>query len=210
MRTDLTDIVFVLDRSGSMSSIKSEAIGGFNGFVEAQKKAPGAARLSLVLFDHEYQLAYDAVPLGEVQPLDASTYVPRGTTALLDAVGRAIDDTGNRLASTPEAERPGLVMVCILTDGHENASQDYTRERVKAMTQHQQQVYNWEFRYLGANQDAFAEASKLGVQQQHAASFAPTSSGARAAFSVMDSQVLASRRVLHEKHEESKKQKKKA
>lgn len=141
MDHSLTEIICVIDRSGSMGAIRSDAIGGFNTFLRDQQQESGTARMTLVLFDHEYEIRYDAVPLQEVEPLDTTTYVPRGTTALLDAVGRTIDDVGKRLADTDESERPAQVIIAILTDGLENASSDYSWERVSKMIEHQREKY---------------------------------------------------------------------
>jgi hypothetical protein len=193
MNTDLTELVFVLDRSGSMESIRTDAIGGFNAFLSEQQKLEGDAHLTLVLFDHEYDRVLDAAPLADVPPLSEETYVPRGTTALLDAVGRTIDAVGARLADTPEAERPGTVLMCILTDGLENASSDYTRDRVKEMIQHQQSKYGWEFQFLAANQDAFAEAGSIGIAQADAAPFMPSRAGTQAAFANISARATKAR-----------------
>ncbi len=160
MRQDLTDITVVLDRSGSMHACQSDSEGGLNRFIADQKKLPGAAVFTLVQFDTEYEFVHRAVPIRDVPhcPL-----VPRGNTALLDAVGRAIVETGERLAKTPEKDRPGLVAFVILTDGQENSSREFSLARVREMISHQQDVYKWQFTYLGANQDAFAEAGSLGI-----------------------------------------------
>ncbi len=181
MRPDLTDIAFVLDRSGSMNSIAGDAIGGFNTFLAQQQAQPGAAHLTLVLFDHEYLVPHDNVDIHSVPPLDARSYIPRGMTALLDAIGRTIDAVGVRLAATPESDRPGKVIVAILTDGLENASRDYTNARVAEMISHQQQTYNWEFIFLAANQDAIATANSLSIQPKDAIAFDATGQGVRLA-----------------------------
>ena len=182
MRTDLTEIVCIIDRSGSMQSIRSDAIGGFNAFLEGQQKHPGEGRLTLALFNHDYERVYENTPLPDVLPLTEETYVPEGTTALLDAVGRTLVDVGKRLAATSEAERPGQVIVAILTDGLENASTDYTRERIAEMIAHQQTKYAWEFVFLAANQDAFQAAQKLSIDPADAMPFTSTKAGVRAAY----------------------------
>lgn len=160
MRSDLTDITLVVDRSGSMQSIREDAEGGINSFIERQKLEPGAALLTLVQFDTEYEFVHSGVP---IQQVTKYTLVPRGSTALLDAMGRAINETGARLAQMPEADRPGLVLFVVVTDGLENSSREFTRERIKQMIEHQQNVYSWQFNYLAANQDAFAEAGNVGI-----------------------------------------------
>lgn len=181
MKPNLAEIVCIVDRSGSMNAIREDAIGGFNSFLDEQKEQPGEARLTLVLFNHDYELVHEARDIQDVKHLDKDTYVPQGTTALLDAMGRTIDDVGNRLAETPEGERPSAVIVSILTDGLENASSDYTRARVRQMVEHQQEKYSWQFVYLGANVDAFAEAGALGIPQAKTANFAHTGAGVREA-----------------------------
>ena len=185
MNNQLTEIICVVDRSGSMASIQNDAIGGFNTFLDEQQKLPGEAKLTLVLFDHEYDCMLDAVPVQHVQPLTPHTYVPRGSTALFDAVGRTIDSVGARLAATPEADRPGQVLVCILTDGLENASLTYSRDRVRAMVEHQQEQYNWQFHYIAANQDAFAEGAGIGILRENVMPYVADSVGMRNAFSYL-------------------------
>jgi hypothetical protein len=194
MRPDLTEIAFVLDRSGSMNPIADDAIGGFNTFLKDQQALSGEARLTLVLFDHEYLVAHNNVAIQHVPPLDSSTYVPRGMTALLDALGRTIDDAGARLAGTPEAERPAKVIVAILTDGQENASRDYTFAKVAGMIKHQQEKYSWEFLFLAANQDAIAAAGALSIGPKDAIAFQATGEGVRNAHMLMSDRVAASRR----------------
>ena len=172
------EIVCVLDRSGSMESIRADAVGGFNAFLDAQRAVPGEARLTLVLFDHEYALALDAVPLADVPPLTEETYVPRGTTALLDAVGRTLDAVHARRDG---AGGDGAVLVCVLTDGLENASSDYTRSRVQALVQ-ARQADGWAFQFLAANVDAFAEAGGIGIGAADAVPFVADAVGTAAAF----------------------------
>jgi uncharacterized protein YegL len=169
MRSDLTDITVVLDRSGSMAACKDVAEAGLNQFIEGQKKRPGAATFTLVQFDTEYEFVHRGADIGSVGPC---RLVPRGNTALLDAVGRAVIETGERLRAMAEADRPGLVVVVILTDGQENSSREFTLGRVRDMICHQQDVYNWQFTFLGANQDAFAEAGAMGIPVAQAANFA--------------------------------------
>lgn len=171
MNPNLVEIAFVLDRSGSMNSLREQAIAGFNHFLTDQVCQPGEARLTLVLFDDEYLVPFDAKPVREVAPLSAATYVPRNSTALLDAIGRTIDQLGRRLAGTPEPERPGQVIVAILTDGLENASTLYSWADIAARIRHQQEKYNWLFLFLGANQDAIATAARMNIAAADAATF---------------------------------------
>jgi uncharacterized protein YegL len=193
MKEGFTEIICVIDRSGSMMQLRSDAVGGMNSFLTEQKAVPGEANLTLVFFNHEYQLVYDGKSLREVPVLSDADYVPQGTTALLDAVGRAIDDVGNRLANTPEEQRPDKVLVAIMTDGLENASRDYTRARVAEMIKHQQEQYNWEFLFLAANMDAFAEAQSLNIPKMNAQNFAATRDGTRTAYNNLNQRTTAYR-----------------
>lgn len=193
MQNDLTEIAYVLDRSGSMQSLVSDAIGGFNSFLSSQQQLEGRANFTLVLFDHEYMVVHKSVDIRQVPELTARTYVPRGQTAMLDAVGRTIDDLGARLAGTPEAQRPAKVIVAIFTDGLENASTDYTHERLAAMIKHQQEVYNWEFLFLAANQDAVASAAKIAIPAAQAMNFAASPTGVRQSQEDLAKRVSASR-----------------
>jgi hypothetical protein len=171
MNTNLTELAFILDRSGSMAALAHAAIAGFNHFLHEQQTAPGQARLTVVLFDDEYLVHVDSVPVSEVLPLNSDTYVPRNTTALLDAIGRTIDNLGARLAQTPEPRRPGKVIVAILTDGLENASTQYTWRDIAQRIKHQTGQYQWEFLFLGANQDAIATAAQLNIVAANAATY---------------------------------------
>jgi uncharacterized protein YegL len=173
MRSDLTDVTVVLDRSGSMAVCKVEAEDGVNHFIESQRKQPGDCRFSLVQFDTTYEFVYSNVPIADVPKY---SLVPRGMTALLDAVGMAIKTAGVRLAAMDEADRPCLVVFVIVTDGQENASREFTKLQIKEMIEQQRAVYKWQFTFLGANQDAFAEASGLGIAPGAAAGYNTKSS----------------------------------
>ncbi|MFN7771655.1 MAG: VWA domain-containing protein [Planctomycetota bacterium] len=170
MRADLTDITLVVDRSGSMAAIREDAEGGVNTLIAEQAKQPGECLITLVQFDQKYEFVQRGISARQCPPYKLR---PRGMTALLDAVGRAINETGARLAALPESDRPGLVVFVISTDGQENASREFTREQVKQMIAHQQTVYNWQFTFLAANAEAFAEAGGMGIATEHAAQFAP-------------------------------------
>lgn len=189
MKTDLTEIACIIDRSGSMQSIATDAIGGFNSFLENQKTHSGQASFTLVLFNHDYEVIYESCDIHTVKMLDATTYIPNGTTALLDAVGRTIDDLGMRLYNTPEYERPGKVIVAILTDGVENVSKDYTLDRVSERIKHQQEKYRWEFLFLAANQDAIAAATEMSIQSKNAINFDATGTGVREVYGRLDKEV---------------------
>jgi hypothetical protein len=172
-----TEIAFILDRSGSMSSMTQAAIDGFNEFLLGQQQtiAPDGktlpADMSLILFDHEYLPVYKRVPIQEIAPLNRSTYEPRGNTALLDAIGRTIDELGASLAALPESQRPQKVIVAILTDGEENASKHESKNTIRKKITHQTTVYSWEFLFLAANQDAFQTASSMGIEYSKASNF---------------------------------------
>jgi Mg-chelatase subunit ChlD len=169
MRSDLTDITLVVDRSGSMDAVRGDAEGGVNSFIAQQAKESGEALLTLMQFDTEYELVHSGVLVAHVPEYKL---VPRGMTALLDAIGRAINETGERLAKMNEQDRPGLVIFVVMTDGHENSSKEFSKDRIREMIEHQQGEYNWHFTFLGANQDAFAEADGLGIHAAGVADFA--------------------------------------
>lgn len=174
MRSDLTDVTVVIDRSGSMDSCRTDAEGGLNSFIGEQAKLPGECLVSLVQFDTVYEWVHKAVPAIEVPKYSLH---PRGGTALLDAVGQAINETGERLASMPEDQRPGLVAIVIVTDGQENSSREFQRAQIKEMIERQQNDYQWQFTFLGANQDAFAEAGSIGIRGMDAATYSTAKSG---------------------------------
>lgn len=176
-----TDITMVLDRSGSMQSIKDDTIGGFDAFISEQRRLPGRCTVSLVQFDNVYEEVYTGRDLADVPSL---TLVPRGSTAMLDAIGRAVNATGARLAAMPEDERPGTVIVGIMTDGLENASREFTYPMVKALIEQQEQVYGWTFMYMGANQDAIEVGASLGVARDRSLTYAgPKVAAAMGAYS---------------------------
>ena len=193
MKEELTEIISIVDRYGSMESILDDAIGGFNTFLRSQQDQPGEAKLSLILFDHEYQIVHQAVDIQQVEPLNQDTYVPRGSTALLDAVGKTIDAVGERLAATAESEKPSQVIVSILTDGYENASQTYSKPKVAEMIKHQTEKYNWAFEFQAANMDAFAAAKELSIAPDRVVQFEATSQGVREAFAQQSQRISAIR-----------------
>jgi hypothetical protein len=196
-----TEIAFILDRSGSMESIASAAISGYNEFLKAQKATKDdqgnliPSTFSLILFDHEYTRLCHRVDIQDAQPLTSKTYEPRGTTALLDAMGRTIDEIGVALAALPESERPSKVIIAILTDGAENASQDYSLADIHKRISEQTSKYSWEFLFLGANQDAIATAAAIGIHAHQAATFVAESGDVRASSQAVANRVSAMRRA---------------
>jgi len=168
---DLTHLYFLLDRSGSMESIRTDIVGGFDGFIAEQRRQPGQCRVSLSQFDDEYTEVYADRPISEVPSL---VLQPRGMTAMLDAIGRLIVASGQRLAALPEQQRPGTVIVGIMTDGLENASREYTRAQVRSMIQRQTGEFDWTFLYMGANQDAVEVGTGLGIDAGLAVTYAPS------------------------------------
>ena len=198
MNMDLVEIACVVDRSGSMASIATDAIGGFNTFLASQKAQPDSTRFTLVLFDNEYQVVHNGTPIRLVEDLTSTTFIPRGSTALLDAIGKTMDDMGARLSQTTEQERPGKVILAILTDGEENSSEVYTSEKVERMLRHQQEKYQWEVLFLAANQDAIMAAKKLAIPSENAFNFYPSPKGIQMAFSAL-SDDINQRRESHRK-----------
>jgi len=163
MKKGLTEIIFVIDKSGSMESKKEDAMGGFNRTLDEQRKEDGEVVVTVTLFDTGYSIVHDGVPIDNVPLLTHNTYKPGGMTALLDAMGRTIDKVGERLAETAEDQRPEHVVMVIITDGLENASQEYTKKQVAERVERQQNEYKWTFLFLGADMAAIAEAQSMGI-----------------------------------------------
>lgn len=173
-----TSITVILDKSGSMSSIKTDTIGGYNSFIEEQKKLPGECLVSLVQFNHSVDFTYSSKPIQELSVgLQQDQYNPSGYTALLDAIGKAISEKGSELANLKEEDRPGRVMFVIITDGDENSSRFFTVEKIKEMIKHQTEVYSWDFTFLGANIDTFSTATSMGISTDKSLSFSSTKKG---------------------------------
>lgn len=166
---DYSHIAMIVDRSGSMETIRVEIEGAVNAFVAEQKKQPGRATMTLAKFDNEYDVVADCVDIAAVGPLDLQ---PRGMTALLDSVARIITDTGASLSAMDEDSRPGTVIVAIVTDGHENASREMDHKSLKAMIEKQESKFNWEFIYLGANQDAVEVGASMGIRADRSLTYA--------------------------------------
>lgn len=193
MKQDKTEIVVVLDRSGSMQSVKADTIGGFNQFLDTQKQAPGEACITLAQFDDVYEVVYSGKPVKEAPILTAETYQPRGSTALYDAICKTIDETGKRLELLSEDARPSLVVFVIQTDGFENCSRTFKIADVNERIARQRDTYKWQFVYLGANQDAIAEASKFGITPGFAMSYGASPTGTKAAYAAVGTNVVAAR-----------------
>ena len=171
MKKNLTELVFILDRSGSMAGLEGDTIGGFNAMIEKQKREPGEALVSTVLFDNETQVIHDRLPLDRVSMMTEKEYFVRGCTALLDAVGGAIHHIGNIHKYAREEDRPEKTLFVITTDGMENASRRYDYDKVKRMIRRQKEKYGWEFLFLGANIDAAQEAARFGIDADRAANY---------------------------------------
>jgi uncharacterized protein YegL len=174
MRNNLSELVLVVDRSGSMNSCRVDAEGGINAFIKDQRGQPGEATLTLVQFDDKYEFVHKGTPIMEVGDYKL---IPRGWTALLDAVGKAVNETGERLAALPESERPGCVIVVIVTDGQENMSKEFTRQQVRDMITHQQEKYNWKFTFIGTDASTFDDAANIGINLDQTVRYDPAKSG---------------------------------
>ena len=168
MKNNLTEIVFILDRSGSMGGLETDTIGGFNAMLERQKKAEGEALLSTLLFSNETEVLHDRADIRQVEPLSLQDYRVGGSTALLDAIGGAIRHIGNLHRETRPEERPAHTLFVITTDGQENASRRYGYAELKRLIERQKERYGWEFLFLGANMDAVAAASRFGIEADRA------------------------------------------
>lgn len=189
MKKGLTELVFILDRSGSMSGLEADTIGGFNSLINKQKMEEGEALISTVLFDDRAEVLYDRVPLNRIEPMNDKQYYVRGCTALLDALGGAIHHIGNVHKYAREEDRPEKTIFIITTDGMENASRRYTYKKVKAMVEHQRNKYGWEFLFLGANMDAIEVAGRFGVQANRAVNYECDSEGTQLNYDVLSKAV---------------------
>lgn len=186
-----THLAFLLDRSGSMQAIKKDTEGGFDAFVRSQAEQSGRCTVTLAQFDTDYDVVYTGIDIAQVAPLDLR---PRGTTALLDSIGRLVQETGSWLTAMPEDARPGTVLVGIMTDGLENASKEWTRPAIKALIEAQERDYAWTFSYLGANQDAIEVGSSIGVDPSRSMTYVGEHVGAAmAAYSLSTSRLRRAR-----------------
>ena len=189
MKKNLTELVFILDRSGSMAGLEGDTIGGFNAMIEKQKKEPGEAFVSTVLFDNVSEVVHDRVDIQKIEPMTDRDYYVRGCTALLDAVGKAIHHIGNVHKYAREEDRPEKTLFVITTDGMENASRQYTYDRLKAMIERQKEKYGWEFIFLGANIDAAKEAARFGIDADRTANYHADTIGTAVIYEAMSEAV---------------------
>lgn len=189
MKKNLTELVFILDRSGSMAGLEADTIGGFNAMIDKQRAEEGEAYVSTVLFDNESVVIHDRVPLDKVPKLTNRDYYVRGCTALLDAVGGAIHHIGNVHKYAREEDRPEKTLFVITTDGMENASRRYTYDKVKAQISRQKEKYGWEFLFLGANIDAAREAARFGIDADRAANYHADHQGTAVIYEAMSEAV---------------------
>ncbi|HYK73482.1 MAG TPA: vWA domain-containing protein [Pseudoneobacillus sp.] len=193
MNNHVTEIIFLLDRSGSMAGLESDTIGGFNSFVNRQCQQEGVTLLTAVLFDDNYEVLWNGLDANKVK-LSEKEYYVRGCTALLDAVGKTILNVGHRLSNTIEEQRPDKVIFVITTDGMENASREFTYQKVKELIQHQQEKYNWEFIFMGANIDAAKEAENIGIAMEHAYNFEASEKGVEKMYTMISAAVIEKRK----------------
>lgn len=193
MKNEMTELVFILDKSGSMAGLEKDTIGGFNALVEKQRKLDGDVRVTTVLFNQSYELLHDRINLKGVSPLTEADYEVGGTTALLDAIGSAIQKIGNAQKRTSEEERADKVMFVITTDGMENASCEYNYKKIHEMIGRQKQKFNWEFIFLGANIDAVATAKQFGVGEEFAVEYHADAEGTQLNYQVLSEAVTSFR-----------------
>ena len=193
MKTNLTELVFILDRSGSMGGLESDTIGGFNSMLAKQQAQPGECRITTVLFDNQYEVLHDRIDIQLVSPITENEYFVRGNTALLDAVGRTINKISGVQKSTSEDYRADKVLFVITTDGMENASREFDYNKIKSMIERQKSEYSWEFIFLGANIDAVEVAHLFGVARNRAQNFHNDSEGIALNYTVMSEAVSAYR-----------------
>ena len=195
MNTSLTELVFILDRSGSMGGLESDTIGGLNSMLAKQQAEPGECRMTTVLFDNEYEVLHDRIDIKAVSPITEREYFVRGSTALLDAVGKTINKIGGVQKNTAEEYRAAKVLFIITTDGMENASREYTSDQIKTLIERQKSDYGWEFIFLGANIDAASVAGRFGIDKSRAQNFHNDSEGVALNYRVLSKTVSSLRKA---------------
>lgn len=192
-KENFTSIAIIVDESGSMDNVRKDTIGGINTFIETQKSVPGEAVYTFVKFAYETKFIHNFIDLKSVEPLKLEDYVPSGGTALLDAIGETIQYIGGKLSAMEESERPSKVIIAILTDGEENQSRSYNRERIKEMIEIQEKQYSWEFIFMAANQDAITAGSSIGIASASAMTYSSDSIGTVEAFSTLGKSLYRAR-----------------
>ncbi len=193
MKKNHTEIAVVLDKSGSMGSCVNDTIGGFNTFLEDQKKVQGTANFTLMQFDTNYHIIHDGIDIQNAKFLDNKNYNPSGMTALHDAVGRTINSIGQRLDKMPDHEKPEHVIIVIITDGEENSSVEFQKDNIASMIKHQQEKYNWKFTFLGADIDAWDIARSLNIDSNVTMKFAKNKKGISDAYCSVSSNMAQMR-----------------
>ena len=193
MKKNLTELVFILDKSGSMSGLEKDTIGGFNSMLDQQSKVDGECVITTVLFDNRYELLHDRIDIRAVQPITGKEYFVAGSTALLDAIGKTIHKIGAVQKNTTEDYRAEKVMFVIITDGEENASRNYSSMQIRQMIQRQKERYGWEFIFLGANIDAVETAGRFGIDADRAVDYVPDGEGTELNFRMMSQTVATFR-----------------
>jgi uncharacterized protein YegL len=193
MKKGLTELVFILDKSGSMGGLEKDTIGGYNSMLEKQKAVDGECLITTVLFDNDYELLHDRIDIKAVSPITEKEYCVGGSTALVDAIGRTIHKIGNVQRHTADDYRAEKVMLVIITDGEENVSREYSAAKVKEMIERQKSRYNWEFIFLGSNIDAVETAGKFGINADRAVDYVPDGEGTALNFKMMSETVAGFR-----------------
>lgn len=193
MKKSLTELVFILDRSGSMSGLEADTIGGYNSMIDKQKSEEGEANITTVLFDDKVEMIGQRVSIKNAIKMTEKDYYVRGCTALLDAIGQTIHYMGNVQKYAKEEDRAGKVLFIITTDGHENSSREYSYEKIRKMIKHQRDYYNWEFIFLGANIDAVETAKQVGIDEEHATNYVADSYGTELNYKAMNMAISSCR-----------------
>ena len=193
MNNNLTEMVFILDMSGSMYSLTDDTVGGYNTLLNEQKAKEGEANVTTVLFNHNYTVLHDRVNIKEVKELTTLEYTPMGNTAMLDSVGNTIQSIGHKLAEMPEDERPGNVVVTIITDGMENASKEFTWQQIQSMIKEQREKYCWLFTFIGANIDVMDISNRMGIDSRLAKSYTASKAGTGSVYKAMSMTLGVSR-----------------
>jgi uncharacterized protein YegL len=198
MKKNLTELVFLLDRSGSMGGLEEDTINGYNEMLKKQLTEPGEAIITTVLFDSEFELLHDRLNLREALPITDKEYYVRGSTALLDAIGLSISKIVNNIKQKKESEKPERVIFIITTDGEENSSREYSFKKINKMITHQKEKYDWEFIFLGANIDAIATARRFGISEDRASNYHADKIGTQLSYQVLNETVsnLRARKLI--------------